>query len=423
MESEDSKMACVRKKGDLYYYRFKVKDGDSYRYIERGGNFKTKSEALRAGQKAEAEWNTQFNIFKPREVLYKTLLNEYQINFCNIQYKGSTLASIRKDVKIVQEYLGETYVHMLTTKMLQEVIVDLAKRGYTKNRLTKVKSIMYKSLRYAQENSMIKNNVASAVYVPSPRAAARLGCASKKELRALTREEINRLFTRFPEGTTAFIPLLLAYRCGMRLGECFGLEVQDVEITDTKKCLHIRQQLGYHGHNAEILTLSEPKYESCRVIDLDDSTAEILEAHIRKLEVLESIGGDNYQKYYEQPDGRITLQPSTREIHFLNRRLDSTGKLATPRIMQHVSRVIHGFGSSIGKDENGKDIEIIPDFSFHQLRHTHCSELVAAGFDIQYISARLGHRDCTTTYRYYCHMIPQIQDKSVKALNGFFGEL
>lgn len=81
-ESEEFKMACVRKKGDLYYYRFKVRDGEKYRYIEREGNFKTKSEALRAGEKAEAEWYTQFNIFKPREVLYRTLLNEYQVNFC-----------------------------------------------------------------------------------------------------------------------------------------------------------------------------------------------------------------------------------------------------------------------------------------------------------------------------------------------------
>ena len=46
---EETKMACVRKKGDLYYYRFKVKDGDKYRYIERGGNFKTKAEALKTG--------------------------------------------------------------------------------------------------------------------------------------------------------------------------------------------------------------------------------------------------------------------------------------------------------------------------------------------------------------------------------------
>jgi len=413
-------MASVRKKGDCYFYRFKVKDGEGYRYIERGGNFKTKAEAQKAGAKAEAEWNTHLNIFKPREVLYGTLLQEYFINFCELQYKGSTLSSIRKDIKIVGEYVGDTYIHLLTAKMLQEVITDLAKRGYTKNRLTKVKSIMYKSLRYAQENDMIKNNVATAVYVPSPRAAARLGCANKKELRALTREEISRLFCRFPEGTTAFIPLLLAYRCGLRLGECFGLELQDVEITDTRKCVHVRQQLGYHGHNGEILTISEPKYESRRVVDLDDSTAELLEAHVRKVKALETVGGSKYQRYYVQADGKVTTQPSTREVHFLNRKMDGTGKLNTPRIMQHVARVLHGMESSMGKDKNGKNMNIIHDFSFHQLRHTHCSELAAAGFDIQFISARLGHRDCTTTYRYYCHLMPQIQDKAVEALSKFF---
>ena len=411
-------MATVRKRGEYWYYRFKVRDGQKYRYIERGGNFRTKAEAIRAGCEAERQWATHLNIFTPREVLYSTLLQEYQINFCNLHYKGSTLSSIRKDINIVGQYLGDKYIHLLTAKMLQEVITDLASRGYTRNRLGKIKSVMYKSLRYAQENGMIKLNVATAVYVPSPRAAGRLGCSKSRELRALTPDELKRILERFPEGTTAFIPLILGMRCGMRLGECFGLEIKDVDIE--KKQIHVKQQLGYHGQRAEVLTISEPKYESSRVIDLDSDTFMILERHIQKLKVLESIAGDNYHRYYVASDGIVSEKPGPREVDFLNRKLDGSGKLTGPRIMQHVARVLHGMESSMGTDTTGKMNDCIPDYSFHQLRHTHCSQLLANGFDIQFVSARLGHKHPDTCWRYYSHLLPEVSDKAVDQLRNFY---
>jgi len=41
--------------------------------------------------------------------------------------------------------------------------------------------------------------------------------------------------------------------------------------------------------------------------------------------------------------------------------------------------------------------------TFHDLRHTHASALIAQGWDIEEISARLGHEDVATTMRIYAH--------------------
>jgi integrase len=46
---------------------------------------------------------------------------------------------------------------------------------------------------------------------------------------------------------------------------------------------------------------------------------------------------------------------------------------------------------------------ITPAPTFHDLRHTHASALIAQGWDIESVSARLGHADVTTTQRIYVH--------------------
>jgi integrase len=46
-----------------------------------------------------------------------------------------------------------------------------------------------------------------------------------------------------------------------------------------------------------------------------------------------------------------------------------------------------------------------PQLTFHDLRHTHASLLLAEGEPITNVSARLGHRDAATTLRIYAHAL------------------
>lgn len=403
-------MATARKRGEYWYYRFKVRNGDSYKWIERGDNYRTKKEALDAGNKAEAEWHTRLSIWEPRQVLYRQMLKEWQINWCNVQYKGSTLDSVRKDINIVISYLGDKYIHQITPAMMQDVLTDLAGRHYSRNRIGKVKGIFYKSMRFAVQQGWLRNNPASAVHVPAPRAAKRLGCSEPKELRALTKEEVEAIFRRFPEGSTAYIPLILGLRCGCRLGEAFGLEIEDVDIEN--QCIHIRQQLGYHGSD---LVISDCKYESMRTVTLDNDTMDILKRHVEQLNSIREMFGNSeqYRKYYVQQDGKVTETPGIREVNFLNRRMDISGKLNGPRISQHVSRVIHGCTLDFG-------YPAITDFSFHQLRHTHITNLVSEKFPIEWISKRVGHAHIDTTYRYYVHESEEVRLQSAEQFKNFY---
>ena len=58
--------------------------------------------------------------------------------------------------------------------------------------------------------------------------------------------------------------------------------------------------------------------------------------------------------------------------------------------------------ADLGAVERDGEI-VLPAPSFHDLRHTHASALIAQGWDIAEVSARLGHSSVATTQRIYVH--------------------
>lgn len=53
----------------------------------------------------------------------------------------------------------------------------------------------------------------------------------------------------------------------------------------------------------------------------------------------------------------------------------------------------------------------VPRISFHGLRHTHASLLIANGVSIQSVADRLGHADTTTTQKVYIHLLKKLKAK------------
>ncbi len=62
--------------------------------------------------------------------------------------------------------------------------------------------------------------------------------------------------------------------------------------------------------------------------------------------------------------------------------------------------------------------ELDSKFSFHDLRHTHATLLLRQGVNIKVISERLGHS--TMTLDTYSHLMPDMQETAVAALNEIF---
>jgi integrase len=60
----------------------------------------------------------------------------------------------------------------------------------------------------------------------------------------------------------------------------------------------------------------------------------------------------------------------------------------------------------------------LPRVSFHSLRHTHASVLIASGVDILAVSRRLGHSRAATTLNVYGHVLDGGDEAAAKAIEG-----
>lgn len=59
----------------------------------------------------------------------------------------------------------------------------------------------------------------------------------------------------------------------------------------------------------------------------------------------------------------------------------------------------------------------------HDLRHSHASWLIAKGVPLPYIQARLGHENITTTVDLYGHLLPDMQQATVRVLEDVMGPM
>ncbi len=170
----------------------------------------------------------------------------------------------------------------------------------------------------------------------------------------------------------------LALATGMRRGELLGLQWGDANL-DTAT-LRIERSVE---ETKTGLRLKPPKTKrGRRTIALSEDAVAMLRAH--KVQQL----GLRLQLGMGKPD-TTTLVFSTVE-----------GGLLRPRnVTKAWSRVV-------------------PDHTFHSLRHTHASMLIHKGVDILTISRRLGHSKAAITLDIYGHLMPGADRAAADAIAG-----
>ena len=60
----------------------------------------------------------------------------------------------------------------------------------------------------------------------------------------------------------------------------------------------------------------------------------------------------------------------------------------------------------------------LPPVSFHGLRHSHVSALIAKGVDVLTVSRRIGHASPVVTLRVYAHMFEQTDSAAADAIES-----
>lgn len=71
--------------------------------------------------------------------------------------------------------------------------------------------------------------------------------------------------------------------------------------------------------------------------------------------------------------------------------------------------------------ESKEILRVFPNVTFHALRHTHASMLLARGRNIREVSERLGHSSPELTLRVYAHLMPGMGKQTAGVLDVMFG--
>jgi integrase len=215
-------------------------------------------------------------------------------------------------------------------------------------------------------------NPADAVKPPRP---------ERKEMQALDEDETAKLLVS-SRSTRVWIPVLLAVTTGMRRGEILGLRWSDVDLDNGVLC--VRQALS--KTQAEGIVFREPKTaKSRRTLALLPMTVDALKEH-RKLQTKE----------------RLRLGPVFEDHGLVCAR--ENGRPWHPESFTSAWRILCR--------DTGVTVR------FHDLRHTHATQLLRGGIHPKVVSERLGHSTIGLTLDTYSHVLPGMQEEAAAKLDA-----
>ena len=267
--------------------------------------------------------------------------------------------------------LGQVALTKLRPMDLQKFYSDLRDSGLADASVRKIHNTIRAALAHAVRLQVLAVNPADAVVAPR---------IKRSEMRVLD-EEKTATMLRAAEGSAMHIPLLLAVGSGMRRGELLGLRWSDVDLDAGTAT--VNQTLQEAGGR---LIVSPPKTaKSRRAVTLPSVVVDGLRAH-RAEQARRTLAGE--------PDW-----------------VDSKYVLAAPHGGPWRPA---GFDRSWRAFKKRYGIEI----RFHDLRHTHATQLLKAGVHPKVVSERLGHASIGITLDTYSHVMPGMQEEAAEKIDA-----
>ncbi len=393
----------TRKRGKSWEYYFEAAKIDGVRSKISKSGFNTQKEALAAGTKALNEYNNAGLHFVPSEISFSDYIDFWFKEYAEVNLKPETLVNYRKRIKNhIKPAFAKYKLKSITATILQAFINQKFNEGYSRNSLKSMKGILSKSFMCAVEPfGLIQSNPMVFVKVPSERAKSEIPTRKDPHI-YITKEWIDKIFKRFPKGTSTYIPMCFSYRCGTRPGESFAFEWEHIDFE--KKQIHIKQQVQWNNIE-KVWYFSDPKYDSFRTVDVDDEFMKVLSEEYENQQRAKEFYGKHYTRLYENDNRELNTDGIGREIHLVCVR--QNGEFIIPRSMQHTSSIIH--------HELG-----FTDFDMHSLRVTHATMLIENGAPVKYVQNRLGHKKLEVTMQIYTKLSPLMIEHGKSILESVF---
>ena len=183
--------------------------------------------------------------------------------------------------------------------------------------------------------------------------------------------------------TRMFIPVLLAVMCGLRRGEILALRWRNIELGEDRRQISIVQSAE---QTKDGVRYKEPKSGKARTVAISSTVLAELKAHKAR---------------QAEEQLRLGLRPDADS--FVVAQVD--GSPLQPRSLTHE------WVRLITKTT-------LPRIRFHDLRHTHASQMLSAGVHPKVASERLGHSTIGITLDLYSHVMPGMQADAAEQVDA-----
>jgi integrase len=280
----------------------------------------------------------------------------------------------------VEPFIGATPLQKLTeeevewwhTKLLTEGRHDKT-GGVSTRTIRDAHRVVSKALSEAVRHKLVPRNVCT--FQPPPKVVS-------KKMRILTPEQVAG-FADLLDGHELAALAVTALFTGMRRGELLALNWGNVDFA--AKIIRVRKALEETNERG-VQIKETPKTEAgVRDIKLPDIVIETLQAHRKHL----------LERRMQLGLGKLT----DTDWVFPN----GEGSLRSP--------------DQVSDDWGELSRELGLGISFHELRHTHASQLIDEGIDVVMISKRLGHATPSVTLTTYAHLFQKDDSKAADAIN------
>lgn len=277
----------------------------------------------------------------------------------------------------VKPYIGGYYLHELSPSIIQnEMINVLLLKGLSHSTIHKAYVLTNEALKYAQRQSILKNNPCDLVDMPSKKIFT-----ETKEIRFFNDDEINRFIntalnekwhrTDYNNGL-AIVSLIYT---GLRAGELIGLKWGDINFDDNYIKVRSNVAVIYDESGRHVIEQSSTKTRKSRIVHMTKSAYK----YLTELYTIRSPKKNDY----------VFLCGGNRDLSSL-----SSSYLA--------------ICNKAGIDN--------PQ-GLHTLRHTFASLMIRKGVDIKIISEMLGHASVSFTYNTYVHLLEEEKAKTIQQLD------
>jgi integrase len=316
------------------------------------------------------------------------MLNEYLEHWLTAVKPNLAPKTFERYAELVHVNIVPQIGHIKLSKLQPMQIAEFYTWSLSKGRRRKEGGLslrtvlhIHRLLRKAMKQAVLwqvrSSNPVDAVEAPKP---------VQKEIEAVPKEQVAAILEA-ARGSDLFLPILIALCTGMRRGEILALRWSDVDLGALRLVVHQSLEETKAG-----VRFKQPKTPKARrTIALPPLLIEAIRAHRQQQERNRKLFGRDYSNnelILPLADGSPWPPDSfTDSFTALIRRMEIAGQVR-----------------------------------FHDLRHTHASEMLRRGVPVRTVSQRLGHANPSITLNVYAHLMSGDDERAAQVVEETVGK-